>query len=203
MGKRCEFAIKNIAGGYHCRRTDNHGFPNHKGLWRAFCGRIKSQEGSVTPIILMKSIVWITFFVLLFTLVYTNVSLKKDKYYDWVGGAMEFAADASVLGTSSESVVFLEGVAQEYFKLSLAGMVEGTVSGNSIIPGKGGIPGYIEIEEFVAVQPGDPIPAGTAEQYGYVVKLEFPLLNTKLPLMGDVNLSTPLSYYAVAKGTEK
>lgn len=203
MGKRCEFAFKSTAGGYHCEQPDNYGCPDLKSLWRAFCGPIKSQEGSVSPVILLKSIVWVTFFVLLFTLVYTNVSMKKDKYYDWVGGAMEFAADASVLGTSSENVVFLEGIAKEYFKLSLAGMVEGTVSGNSIIPGKDGIPGHIEIEEFSAVEPGDPIPAGTAEQYGYVVKLEFPLLNTKLPLMGDVNLSAPLSYYAVAKGAEK
>lgn len=131
-----------------------------------------------------------------------GVSMKKDKYFSWVGNAMDFAAEASVLGTESSKVVYLEGLAREYFKEAMSGMVDGTSSGTTIIPGSDSIPGNIEIEKFIAVEPGDPVPGGTAGQYGYVVDLEVPLLKTTLPVVGEQYIVTNMSYYAVVKGIE-
>lgn len=201
MKRGCNIALKNGAHSIFSRMSVSQllGFLRR---YRRAALCVSSQGGFLSmPVVFSVILPSVAIFTML-TLAVFGVSMKKEKYFSWVGNAMEFAAEASVLGTESSRVVYLEGLAREYFKEALTGMVEGTSSGNTIIPGSDSIPGNVEIENFIAVEPGDPVPGGTAGQYGYVVDLEVPLLKTTLPVVGEQYLVTKMSYYAVAKGIE-
>jgi len=165
--------------------------------------RLLENESGFISTQLMVSFIFPTVILITVLLLATlGVSMKKEKYYSWVGNAMDFAAEASVLGTDSARVIYFEGIAKQYFKDALTGMVDGTASGNTITPHGSAIPGDVTIQEFKAVEPGDAIPGGVAGQYGYTTTLEFPLLNTELPILGKQYLVTKMHYYAVAKGIE-
>ncbi|MEG6512407.1 hypothetical protein V6C32_10835 [Desulforamulus ruminis] len=172
-------------------------------MGRILRSHLKNQRGIIQAQLLIQTIIPITSLAMIFALVFHFTAMYKDQYFDWVGGAADFATDAAVMGMEASNVVYLEGVAKEYFKQSLAGMVDGTVNGDTVFSNKPSIPGPIEINRFTAIEPGDSIPAGEAEQYGYLVSLEFPLVRTTLPLLGDVYLTAPMNYYAVATGVEK
>lgn len=181
----------------------SHRLATLRGTSRIFNSRVTNESGFISTQLLISFILPLSLIGVILIFSVLGVAMKKEKYNSWFSNAMDYATEQATMGTDPTQVIFLEGIAKEYFKLSFSGMVGGSATGNTIQPSSSsGIPGPILIEEFTAIVPGDRVPGGIAEQYGYVATIQVPVLNTTLPLAGERYITVPLTCYAVAKHLE-
>lgn len=171
-----------------------------RGIGRVFKHRVRNESGIISTQLLISFILPLSLIGVILIFSVLGVAMKKEKYNSWFSNAMDYSTEQSIMGTDPSQVIFLEGIAKEYFKLSFAGMVGGSATGNTIQPSSdSGIPGPIQIEDFHAIEPGDQVPGGTAEQYGYVATIQVPVFNSTIPIVGERYITVRLTCSTVAK----
>ncbi|MBO8128241.1 MAG: hypothetical protein H0Z39_03455 [Peptococcaceae bacterium] len=164
---------------------------------------IRDQRGSLTltlvPIFLMIALM------VFFIVIGTAFGARKVAYctYQWFGEAMDFAAmDANQDGDLSQ-VALRTPTAQTAFTRVFAEMTGTEYINGSFIPqGQSPYPGPITLDSFEPVQPGDPIPYGTARQPGYVAVITVPVFGDEYPFIGEQYVTVPMRYFAVARSAE-
>lgn len=166
---------------------------------------LKDQRGFLaTPIIVYGLVIFMTVVPILLGIV-VGARHKAVQTYQYFSEAMEFAISAvNVNGNINvDELAQDQSVAQQYFELAFAKMIDGTVSGDTISPKSNGFyPGSVTVSPFITVKPGDAVPEGTAKQPGYMTTISVPLLSANLPWVGTRYIEVPMRYYAVAKSTQ-
>ncbi|MGI9862518.1 hypothetical protein SDD30_14150 [Moorella naiadis] len=123
--------------------------------------------------------------------------------YMWFGEAANFsAANANMMGTMDNAPVRFQE-AETKFILAFTQMTNTTFTGNQFAPGPGSpYPGPITLDSFTAVNPGDPIPYGTARQPGFMAAITVPVWGKSLPFIGPQYVTVPMRYFAPVKSTQ-
>ncbi|MFZ5899503.1 MAG: hypothetical protein ACOYU7_10160 [Bacillota bacterium] len=130
---------------------------------------------------------------------------KKVAYctYQWFGAAMDFAAmDANQDGDLSQVTLRREWAARAFTNVFAEMTGTRYANGNFIPQGDSPYPGPITLDSFVSIDPGDPIPYGTARQPGYLATITVPVLGGDYPLIGRQYITVPMRYFAVAGSFE-
>ena len=132
----------------------------------------------------------------------TAVSARKNAVatYMWLGEAGDYAARCVEMSGLADSSSANAGYARQYFDAGFSNITETAGSGDEYVPREGSpYPAPIRLTEFEPVNPGDQVPGGAADQQGYLIAVEAPVLSVSLPLIGSQSIEVPMKYYAVLR----
>lgn len=124
--------------------------------------------------------------------------------YQWFGEALNYGAWEANQDGDLTQVSVRTSAAKRAFAAVFAEMTGTTYSNDSFIPrGSTSVyPGPITLDSFVPVEPGDPVPYGTASQPGYVATISVPVFGGTYPVVGEQYVSIPMRCFAVVQSVE-
>ncbi len=164
---------------------------------------LKKEDGFISIFLLV--IMLIIMFSLMTIVIGVALGAHKLAWatYMWFGEAVNFsAANANMMGLTDRTPVNLQE-AETKFILAFTHMTDTTFTGNQFNPGPGSpYPGPITLNSFTMVNPGEPVPYGTARQPGFMASITVPVWGKSLPFIGPQYVTVPMKYFAPVKSTQ-
>lgn len=164
---------------------------------------MREEDGFITIFLLVIMLI------IMFSLmtIVTGVALGAHKFawgtYMWFGEAVNFSANTANITGMAENTPVNTDIAMRNFISAFARMTNTIFTGNQFNPGPGSpYPGPITLNSFTRVNPGDPIPYGTARQPGFMASITVPVWGKSLPFIGPQYVTVPMKYFAPVKSTQ-
>lgn len=115
-----------------------------------------------------------------------GLSKQAQAKYQWFVEALDFAARAPGVAAGEGGQVVLDtNLAAQYFAAAMQELV-----------------GNYTLVDFRAVEPGDPVPHGTAQAPGFVARVRVPVFAGTVPFVGPRYVEVPMAAYAVAQAPQ-
>ncbi|WP_338826331.1 hypothetical protein MTBGP_11410 [Moorella thermoacetica] len=162
----------------------------------------KEEDGFITIFLLVTTLI----VMLSMMTIVAGVALGAHKLatatYMWFGEAVNFSANTANITGMADNTPVNTDIAMRNFISAFARMTNTTFTGTQFMPGPGSpYPGPITLNSFTRVNPGDPIPYGTARQPGFMASITVPVWGKSLPFIGPQYVTVPMKYFAPVKST--
>ncbi|MGI9860058.1 hypothetical protein SDD30_01565 [Moorella naiadis] len=164
---------------------------------------LKKEDGFISIFLLVIMLIMMASLMTIVTGVALGAHKLATATYMWLGEAVNFSANTANISGMTDNTPTNIDIARSNFAVAFARMTNTSFTGGQFAPGPGcPYPGPITLNNFTGVNPGDPIPYGTARQPGFMASITVPVWGKSLPFIGPQYVTVPMRYFAPVKSTQ-